>query len=547
MGRRRGEPPATDRRDVESGRAEKRRGHKANASKKMIPARVSGVAATIAFALALAILVAELRGVTESDLFIVALAVSTALGLLFTLLSKLGELKLPRGAVAGYLVLALVVSGALYAALAAVHSPVFARMSGGGLNVAVARFAAPDDEPDSVESARRLSESLYESLRSRLRLSTGAVAIDVQIVGPDEVPSIEAATDEDRADEAADAADRLGADLVVYGQVASEDGRTVVRPEFFVGARHLLGGEELAGQHDLGDPLVARGEIGSDLRAFGEVRDELRERTRVLSEFVAGLADYRAGDYAAAGRRFEMAVKTGSLGSGRGREVGLLFIGNAALQQDDLDVAARAYRGAMEANPGSARAYLGLGEVAYARASDGCKPSGADRDGLRRSVYLFEAVERDPAPPPLALIRPKSQLGAGRAYTCLAFAGDAEAWSLGVRKLEEVVAGYENVEERSRSPHLREIVALASAELALAQTMLGTKEAYDRAASLYREAVTLTDVKSREAIWWGDMAFSLAEGGRCAESRSALHEAVELDRRLADKLVKVRALCPQGS
>lgn len=305
----------------------------------------------------------------------------------------------------------------------------------GLFNVAVANFGEVDASGNVQASAdgRELSRWIFEGLRLEFDNLPLQIRQEFQpLVWHDSlgrgekrtaIGVISGATAEERTQAAAELAERIGADVVIYGNLTESDDAASFVPEFYV-APVAREASELVGQHRLGDQVPVQ--LPLDNRDAGRsINRELIARARALSRFTIGLMYDLSGEPARALDVFRQAEQEIDWSETGGREVLYYFIGREASFLKRLDEAQTAFEAARDANGDYARAYVGLGSVAYARAQSlvvegnlGSTPE--DRapvlELLDEAVSNYQAaVDRaDPVVEPQTPVI--AQLGLGTAY-----------------------------------------------------------------------------------------------------------------------------------
>jgi tetratricopeptide (TPR) repeat protein len=307
----------------------------------------------------------------------------------------------------------------------------------GLFNVVVADFGELDAAGQAQPSpaGRELSRYIFESLRSefndlplQLRQEFRPLVWHDSI-GPDEkratIGVIRGATPEERTEAAADLADRIKADVVIYGNLTPEGDVAGFAPEFYV-APVAQEATELVGRHRLGEPVAVRSPFNPDDRqTLRFLNRELVERARALTHFTIGLMYDLSGETADALEVFRQAEQDIDWSESGGAEVLYYFIGREALFLKRVDQAQTAFETARDANSDYARAYVGLGSVAFQKAQsrllDGnLDPTPEDLgpvlEDLDRAVDAYQtALDRaDPALEPQTGI--VARLGIGSAY-----------------------------------------------------------------------------------------------------------------------------------
>lgn len=282
---------------------------------------------------------------------------------------------------------------------------------GGDFNVAVAKFSATDQN-----SGASLSEALFDQIAITLDDVTD---VNIEVAGPDEVGDLAGDTPESRAEAAADLADRVGADVVVYGTLEILEGLSNLSAEFYLSSRGLTGAEELAGVYPLDSVQLAT----TDPIALSQAASRFLEpKIIALTELAIGLSHYQLNEYAEAEELFAEAEASWPSSAGRinGREVVLSLLGNVSGLQNDLDAADDYYTQALDLDPEYSQARFGAAEMRFLRSMGSlCGGTGeADVAGLEDAIRQFEELIDLPAPP-LAFHPERARLEIGRIYACL--------------------------------------------------------------------------------------------------------------------------------
>ncbi len=179
-------------------------------------------------------------------------------------------------------------------------------------------------------------------------------------------------TSAERETEAAQIADLLNADVVVYGVVSTDGLYNSFEPEFYITAEFAALEPELIGADSLGTPVAFVGNSDDQILAA----NQFQQRLTVLRYFLRGLAFYLAGNFTGAVDSFDSALEVES----SGLEVLDVFAGNAAIRIPDSDRALGYYDAALKTRPDFARALIGRGIALYRKAIDvaGTKPPPYD-------------------------------------------------------------------------------------------------------------------------------------------------------------------------
>jgi len=409
-------------------------------------------------------------------------------------------------------------------------APTVPRMSG-LFNIAVAEFSAVDGRGRRVDSPEGVA--LARAVHDRLRVELQGIeqsGFDVQLRPPDQTGTLEGAAPVERADAAAAASRKIGADVVVYGTFDTKVPGQFT-PEFYVSEEKLLDAEEFLGQYQLGSSVQLLDDLSRNVVAQKALRDQLLGRTGALAEFVVGLSYASLEQWRPALEHFRKAEAAVGWPDADGKEVLYLFLGNAAAKLRDYDGAAGFYDRALALNPEYARARLGIAEVLLHRARGTCEPGGLDAAGLRQSLEAFAGAQRARVQPPLADIAAKVAFGQGRVYLCLSQGLVAEHWDDAERAFREVVDEFDRGNVRLRMMAAEAHAALGFVYLPPA----GSSDAdarFRRAAAEYERAIELfpenRDPEHRRAQSWRMLGFIHVRLGDMVKAQEAYARAITL-------------------
>ena len=282
---------------------------------------------------------------------------------------------------------------------------------GGDFNVVVAEFSATDQS-----SGARLAQSLFE----QIAITLGDEAnVNIEVAGPGEVGALAGDTSESRGEAAADLADRVGADVVVYGTLEILEGLSNLSAEFYLSSRGLTGAEELAGVYPLDSVQLP---TTDPLAVSQAASSRLEPKIIALTQLAIGLSHYQLYEYAEAEQLFTEAEGSwpSSAGRSNGREVVLSLLGNVSGLQKNFDAADEYYIRALELDPDYSQARFGAAEVLFLRSGgSSCGGTGeVDVAGLEEAIRRFEELIDLPAPP-LAFLPERARIEIGKIYECL--------------------------------------------------------------------------------------------------------------------------------
>jgi len=380
---------------------------------------------------------------------------------------------------------------------------------GGDFNIAVAPFQVIGAEPEIGED---VANSIYGRLSGNFE---GVGSPIVAVWGPGEpvlnpVPVISGRDDNERDLNAARLAADINADIVVYGVIDREGTRWQVTPKFYVSPDNFENAFEILGPYDLGETF---GLTEGNRRALRITSgDELTPRSEFLTQVAIGLTYYTIANYERAAETFLSILPTADdaavTDEGSLRLVYLL-LGNTYLRiaqqefQDFtpgageanvrvmekmnqiLDEAELNFSQSAEIDPDYARAYLGLGDVAYLQ-SVTCDSQACTviTEPLTHAKTFYEQALDSPNAPVAAVTDAKANFGLGQVYFRQSLAQGDRQFAEAVAYFTAVLAEYDS----GSSPRARDIAAEAQARLGLIACFQGN---YDAAVQDYQEAIHL--------------------------------------------------------
>lgn len=348
----------------------------------------------------------------------------------------------------------------------------------GQLNIAVADIGMQAGSGDvrPSDDGRSLGEWIYRELQ----LGYAEFPFGRPLVWHDSmsflakrvnIGAIDGATPEQRTDSARATAERLNANMVIYGVLTEVGSQATFAPEFYV-ADVLAQADELVGPHQLGRPLALRLPLDpQDLRTSEYLRAELGTRIEALAWLTRAMVLDTNGRHADALAVLEQAeAQLPDWEPDQGREILHYFKGREALylsREDSfwLGQAEEQYSQALAINPNYVRAHIGLGGAYYSMAQ-GLAPADRLEDGaLDLAIRHYEQAIVGAAAAPGSHIELKGRLGMGTAYRLLgeAYLGTAQ-YGLAAEALEVAIDTLEAaLPEIPRQDHR----LLAEAHLAL--------------------------------------------------------------------------------
>jgi tetratricopeptide (TPR) repeat protein len=173
---------------------------------------------------------------------------------------------------------------------------------------------------------------------------------------------------EDRAQAAEALAQRIGADVVIYGHLEPAGNGTQLVQEFYVTPRLRPEANETIGRYELGEPIPVPADLlNGDSLAKGAVAAQVGDRTTALYRLLLALREDTLGRHEQALALLRQTEADLASWSG-GSEILYYFIAREALYLKRYDEAEAAARKAVTINPDYVRGYVVLGGISQDRA-----------------------------------------------------------------------------------------------------------------------------------------------------------------------------------
>lgn len=356
------------------------------------------------------------------------------------------------------------------------------RMSG-IFNIAVAAF---DEQPTTSDAA--IGTSLAQELFRQLQRNINEVnpGFTIEIWGPEQVGVIQGKDEQTRTETVARLAEEIGAHLVVYGSMEQIDSTWQLSPQFYISTAEFSEADEITGPHHLGSSLafLRQGSVAELI----DGSQSLMARTQILTQIVIGLSYYAITDFDQAFAAFSEVTELDAWDDLEGKEVVYLLTGNAAIRNNETDLAETHYQAALDLAPDYARGYLGMAGVHYLRALEPYESSldaaQIDASELELAVTNFDLAASAADQPPLANIEEKIHFGMGQIYLAQALAGNEPLVNQAAVEFNAVISAYNSQENQT----LRQLAAESYARLGLLHRLSGNNvealAAYETAVSL---------------------------------------------------------------
>jgi tetratricopeptide (TPR) repeat protein len=357
----------------------------------------------------------------------------------------------------------------------------------GDFRIAVAGFAEK-----GVNMQSHLGYELADSVKLHLNENLTEIkpGLIITVWGPDRVGVIYGDTAEARAVEAERIAQRIHADMIVYGLIETNgQGEYTVTPEFYISAENYYEASEITGEHDLGTSFQIVSSSNPALRyEFGE---QMYTRSKALSIISVGLAYFAIHDYQKALDIFRSAENIDGWQDRQGKQVLYAMIGYAAGKAAKYDLANTALNKAIEIDPNYTRPYIGMANLAYIQALapfDKSKdPKDIDLKSLEDCFRYLNMAEQAPKKPPLADIETKIHFSRGQCYWLKTYSAQLPTFDLAVSEFDKVITAYDD----GSNPRIQELAGESYARLGLIYDLSGYKELaghqYQTAAELLKD------------------------------------------------------------
>jgi tetratricopeptide (TPR) repeat protein len=332
----------------------------------------------------------------------------------------------------------------------------------GDFRVAVADFAIIGNPADR-NAGTELAEGVYLKLNESL--SEINKDFTITIWSPSRVGKIKGNTPEEMAKSAEKIAQKIGADILIYGLIDMSNPVWQVTPEFYIASDNFYEAEEITGQYQLGETFILAGQ-GSIARRI-ELSSKFDVRAQVISRITIGLAYYSLRDYQNAFESFRSTENISGWEETQGKEVVYLLTGNAAMKAQDLDASITELNKSLSIAPDYARPLITLGGVYYLQALepfDKTKiPSDIDPELLEKAIESYKQALLAKKQPALSDISTKVHFGLGQCYLMQSYSGLDTPLGDAVEEFKIVIADYGD----GQNPRIRELAAEAHARLGL--------------------------------------------------------------------------------
>ncbi len=319
-------------------------------------------------------------------------------------------------------------------------------------NVAVAEFGQVDarGRVSASEDGKNLSEWMFGEMQAEYKnwpTNRPVVWNDSMsfLEKRSTIGRVQGDSPAERRQSAREIAERIGAQMVIYGNIAIDANPPHFIPEFYI-ADIENEADEIVGTHQLGAPIEVRLPLDLyDQRAGSFFEQQLGTRADALVWFTRGLALDLSGrhkDALAVFRNAESAEELQSWEAEQGREILYYFIGRQALflSRDDsayLAEAEAAFEVSLAINPDYVRTHIGLGGVYFQQAQQLSPEARLENDTLDLAIEEYTRAVEEGGDSPGQQIEIKGLLALGKSYR---LRGEAFLFS---GNIEQATSAYE--------------------------------------------------------------------------------------------------------
>lgn len=413
------------------------------------------------------------------------------------------------------------------------------------LTVAFNEFSVVDESGSPVSSAagRELADFLFK--RFEIDWQDLDLRFPYELRPPSHTCALRGRNPQERAARAAQLAEEINADIVVYGVITdttqghSSEAETAEKPqlalEFHVAYRGFDEGGEIAGPYALGGPLAI--ELPFDPRRFEGIENPAHlVRIDMLSLIAIGLSYYSADNPARALAYFRQAEQNPYWPRTDGKEIIYLLLGNAKGRQAPLQPAEDAlaaaydyYAEALTIDPGFVRAKLGEAATLYMMANAefsrvltstvGCATLQQSADTYQQARGMGGGVGSED-------LEAKVHYGMGQVY--LVRGVRCETGPAQQAEFERARAEFEAVTSEYEGGN-SSLESRAGSSYGLLGTLAVLAGDHDAAIAYYRLAVEHA-FPSQQVFYYGRLAKVYCLQGRAQEAARAYQGAIDLAR-----------------
>ncbi len=246
-------------------------------------------------------------------------------------------------------------------------------------------------------------------------------------------------------------AKRVGATIVIYGNIYVQGTEAKLTPRFFVSPD--LDASELTGENELAKPIIFN---VSTLDQQEVVEQDLKAKAAILGNFTEGLIRLSNNDLDNAETSVQTAIKIAETSTEPfpGKESLYLLAAHIETGQKNYDLANQLLDQAFQLNPNYARAHIARGNIDYDAATQSRPVAEAL---LEKALAEYQAAYQEQDQPPGANIPTKAHMAIGNIYFLQAqIAGDKpELYLKAIENYSFVTDQYEKSKDSSLRKRLK--------------------------------------------------------------------------------------------
>ena len=378
-----------------------------------------------------------------------------------------------------FLSIFLFVTGGIYAAYWYSIQP---RKLNGEFNIVIAQFEQITDEGKKPTSlSTKISNSLLNYLDSEFKASNFGLKVDVSNKN---MPPIREDADAEKL------ADRVGATIVIYGDVYVQGGEARLSPRFYVSQD--FDASELTGETELAKPIIFNVATIDDQE---KVEQDLKARSAILANYTYSLIYVSDQNFKDAIIFIQRAIRTAETSTQpfAGQENLYLVAAHIETAQKNYDIAHQWLSKALEIKPDYARAFIPRGNIYYGQATES---EPYDEALLEQALAEYQIAYETPDQPPGANIPVKAHRSIGNIYFLKAQNAndDPDFFMSSIEHYKFVAEQYET----SKAPAIQDFAALSYFSMGIAYERIGNIQ---QAIQAYENAKeTTSDPKFKETV-----------------------------------------------
>jgi tetratricopeptide (TPR) repeat protein len=336
----------------------------------------------------------------------------------------------------------------------------------GEFNIAVAEFLEIPQTPQPV-IAPIVSQMIFNFLDNEYQLKS--LGLEAQILH-EKIGVISDAVEAEKL------AQRLNADVVLYGDVVVLGDKATISPKFFVSENFRSDVGEMIGQHQLALPIEFSAE--EIINFNSKINADIRQRAGIIVEFTRALSYLSSDDLQKALTAIQASINFGnSYGDFEGKEALYLLASTITREAKDFDLSESYANEALAENSTYARAYIALANIYY------------DRNEFDKAIQFYQEALLLPNQPYGAHIVEKANLNLGHIYVYLYQTADSATKPEYQGKAREHYQTIIDLYQDTHDPKIKELAAWAYYGSGIMLQLEGDTKG---AEGVYQHVLTLT-------------------------------------------------------